>query len=95
MPLGAGYGLGLISGLLETQRIAGPDDLAGLTAVFYALTYVGFALPLLLAWLHPVASYPVMLCAVAGLALVSALVVLGSRGVQPGALRSESAAELR
>ena len=41
--LGAGYGCCLVAGLLEVQRIAGPDELAGLTAVFYALTYVGFA----------------------------------------------------
>ncbi|MFT3898905.1 MAG: MFS transporter [Gordonia sp. (in: high G+C Gram-positive bacteria)] len=50
--LGCGYGMSLIGGLLEVQRIAGPDDLGGLTAVFYALTYVGFASPALLAALH-------------------------------------------
>ncbi|GAB08548.1 putative major facilitator superfamily transporter [Gordonia araii NBRC 100433] len=49
--LGCGYGMAMIGGLLEVQRIAGPDDLGGLTAVFYALTYIGFASPALLAWL--------------------------------------------
>lgn len=49
--LGCGYGMALIGGLLEVQRIAGPDDLGGLTAVFYALTYIGFGSPALLAWL--------------------------------------------
>jgi hypothetical protein len=78
LPLGAGYGLGLVSGLLETQRMAAPDELAGLTAVYYALTYVGFGLPLLLAWLHAVASYPVLLCGVAAVAALSALVVLAN-----------------
>ena len=38
VPLGAGYGLGLVSGLLETQRIAAPDELAGLTAYEMAAT---------------------------------------------------------
>ena len=49
--LGCAYGLALISGLLEVQRIAGPDDLAGLTAVFYGLSYLGFAVPAILAWI--------------------------------------------
>nr|WP_183372923.1 MFS transporter [Gordonia humi] len=43
--LGCGYGMALISGLLEVQRIARPDELAGLTAVFYGITYLGFASP--------------------------------------------------
>ncbi|WP_375493676.1 MFS transporter [uncultured Jatrophihabitans sp.] len=95
VPLGAGYGMGLVSGLLETQRLAAADELAGLTAVYYALTYVGFALPLLLAELDGLAGYPVLLLGVAGLALLSLLAVLSARGVQPGVLRSESAAELK
>lgn len=98
LPLGAGYGLGLVSGLLETQRLAGPDDLAGLTAVYYALTYVGFALPLVLAGLHSVAGYPALLSGVAGLAVLSAVVVrvnAGRAAAQPGALRRDSAADSR
>ena len=46
--LGCGYGMALVSGLQEVQRIAGPDDLAGLTAVFYSVTYLGFAVPAIL-----------------------------------------------
>lgn len=46
--LGLGYGLVLISGLTEVQRLAGPDDLAGLTSAFYVLTYVGFFFPMIL-----------------------------------------------
>jgi MFS family permease len=63
--LGAGYGLCLVSGLLEVQRLARSDDLAGLTAVFYALTYLGFALPVVLAELERFASYPVLLLCLA------------------------------
>jgi MFS family permease len=80
LPLGVGYGLTMLGGLRETQRIAGPGELAGLTGIYYALTYVGFALPLVLATLHPVAGYPTMIVVVA--VLVSgcgALVAVSSR----------------
>jgi MFS family permease len=75
LPLGAGYGLGLVSGLLETQRIAAPDELAGLTAVYYAMTYLGFALPLVLTELTALAGYPTLLLALAALALVCSAIV--------------------
>jgi MFS family permease len=61
--LGAGYGIALVAGLSEVQRIAGPADLAGLTAVYYALTYLGFAVPATLAYIHeylPGITYPWM-----------------------------------
>ncbi len=38
----AEIGVGQVSGLLEVQRIATNDDLAGLTGVFYSLPYAGF-----------------------------------------------------
>ncbi|WP_144829313.1 MFS transporter [Kocuria rhizophila] len=56
--LGCGYGLVLVSGLQEVQRIARPDDLAGLTAVFYSLTYIGFFVPMVLALVSEFTSYP-------------------------------------
>jgi MFS family permease len=59
--LGAAYGLCLISGLTEVQRIAGPDDLAGLTAAYYTLTYIGFFFPMILTQVSEWFSYPVML----------------------------------
>ncbi|QZT62267.1 MFS transporter [Mycolicibacterium austroafricanum] len=58
--LGAGYGMALLAGLQQIQRIAGPDDLAGLTAVFYSLSYLGFAVPAVLAFAVRSFSYPVM-----------------------------------
>ena len=71
--LGGGYGICLVSGLLEIQRIAHRDDLASLTAVFYALTYIGFAAPIVLAKLERLASAPVLLvCAAALVALTAA-----------------------
>ena len=79
--LGAGFGISLVSGLIEVQRIARPEQLAGLTAVYYSLTYVGFLLPVVLAPLAPLVGYPVLLLAVAGLAALCliALVVAGAR----------------
>lgn len=74
--LGMGYGLTMFTGLNEVQRIAGPRDLAGLTGIFYCLTYIGFAFPAILTkasasreWL----TYPVML----GAGLVIAAATMG------------------
>ncbi|WP_431309181.1 MFS transporter [Gordonia prachuapensis] len=73
--LGCGYGMAMIAGLLEVQRIAGPRNLAGLTAVFYSVTYLGFAVPVILAWLsetYPSITYPMMF----GVGVLAALVCL-------------------
>jgi MFS family permease len=78
--LGAAYGLLIVSGLQEIQRIARPDDLAGLTAVYYSLTYVGFFLPAAMAALSAWFSYPAMLAVVAIIAVLAlALVALNWR----------------
>jgi MFS family permease len=77
--LGAGFGISLVSGLLEVQRIAEPGQLAGLTAVYYSLTYVGFLLPVVLAALVGVASYPLLLVVVAAVA-VGCLAVVATGG---------------
>ncbi len=76
--LGCGYGIGLVAGLQEIERIARPDDLAGLTAVFYSVSYLGFGVPALLSFLNQRfdVDYPSMfaccaLAAAACLALVA------------------------
>jgi MFS family permease len=74
--LGGAYGLCLVSGLLEVQRIAHPDDLASLTAVYYAFTYLGFAAPIVLAELARVASHQALLAAAAGLAALTLMLVV-------------------
>ncbi|GAA1482585.1 MFS transporter [Gordonia sinesedis] len=77
--LGCGYGMAMIAGLLEVQRIAGPDDLAGLSAVFYGVTYLGFAIPATLAWISetwPSVTYSEMFVAGVVAALVCLVVVL-------------------
>jgi MFS family permease len=73
--MGLGYGISIVSGLIEIQRMAGPDDLAGLTGIYCSLTYVGFLLPVALATLAAVASYVTMLTVVAALCLACALTV--------------------
>lgn len=73
--LGAAYGLCLVAGLTEVQRIAAEDEVGALTAVFYALTYLGFATPFLLTVLNGVAGYPILLLATGALALMTATVV--------------------
>lgn len=84
--LGCGYGMAMVSGLQEVQRIAGPRDLAGLTAVFYSVTYLGFAVPAILALLvqeFPV-TYPELFAGGAVLAAMSlAFVASRSRSHLP------------
>lgn len=45
--LGGAYGLLLVSGLSTVERIADPTALATLTGIYYSVTYLGFAFPLL------------------------------------------------
>ena len=71
--LGCAYGMCLISGLTEVQQLASPDELAGLTAAFYVLTYVGFFFPMILTKLSHIFSYEIML----GFGVVVAIVTLG------------------
>lgn len=78
--LGASYGTCLASGLKEVQAIAGPRDLAGLTGVYYSVSYAGFLLPLLLAALAGVATYTMLLLGVAAVCLASLLAV--ARGLR-------------
>ncbi|TFD34411.1 MFS transporter [Cryobacterium sp. TMT1-62] len=59
--LGAAYGVSIVAGLVEIQKISTAADLAGITGVYYSLTYIGFLLPVAFAWLNAVAGYPVLL----------------------------------
>ncbi|WAL67403.1 MFS transporter [Amycolatopsis cynarae] len=73
--LGAGYGLCVTFGLTEVGKIAPPGGLARLTAIFWALTYIGFCAPYVFALLGSVASPPVVLTGAAGLAAATAIAV--------------------
>lgn len=84
--LGCAYGLCLIAGLIEVQRLADRDALAGLTAAYYALTYLGFAAPYLFALAAHRASYPVLLLVAGALALSTAAAVARNSTRHPGPL---------
>lgn len=71
--LGFAYGLCLVAGLVEVDRIAGKGEIASLTAAFYALTYIGFTAPFILSLAAHFASYPVLLLMTAVLALATAI----------------------
>ncbi|HEY3708907.1 MAG TPA: MFS transporter [Amycolatopsis sp.] len=73
--LGTAYGIAVVSGLLELQRLARPNEIAELTGIYYALAYIGFLLPSLLAALSAVAGYPVLLGGLAVVALAGTLVI--------------------
>jgi hypothetical protein len=86
--LGTGYGLALVAGLSEVARIAGPGQLAGLTAVFYSLTYIGFFVPMALAWLRDTWSYGEMFgFGTVAVALCLTIVAISSRTALPDPLR--------
>jgi hypothetical protein len=73
--LGSAYGLCLVAGLLEVQRLAPPRALAGLTATYYVFTYLGFAAPYLMTVAAHAASYAVLLLIASGLAALTAVMV--------------------
>jgi hypothetical protein len=83
--MGLGYGISIVSGLTEVQRMAGPDDLAGLTGIYCSLTYVGFLLPVALALLAGATSYVALLIVVALVCLVCALTAGWNLRARPAA----------
>jgi MFS family permease len=77
--LGGGYGTILVAGLCQVEALAGPDDLAGVTAVFYCLTYLGFATPLVVSTLGPVLPAPPLLLIAAAVVAVVVLPLASPR----------------
>jgi MFS family permease len=75
--LGCGYGICLVVGLREVERLAGPDELGGLIAVYYSLTYLGLAIPFLLALAAPYTGYPLALLVVGAAAVLTLTTMLG------------------
>lgn len=57
MVLGTAYGIMMVSGLREVQRIAPAEELGALTGVFYTLTYIGFFAPFVIALVAPHTGY--------------------------------------
>ena len=84
--LGTAYGLILVGGLTTVEGLAHPDDLGTLNAVFYSLTYVGFAAPLLSTLaLNVMSAEQLMLVGVLMIAVTAPLVLLSQRRVQVSA----------
>jgi MFS family permease len=69
--LGAGYGCCQVFGLIEVQRLARPEHLAGLTAAYQAVSYLGLAVSLPLAAATQAVPAGVLLLAVAALAALT------------------------
>ncbi|WP_051701617.1 MFS transporter [Mycetocola saprophilus] len=83
--LGCAYGITVVAGLTRVQAIATPQDLAGLTGIYYSLTYSGFLLPAVLAALLPVLSYTSSLAIVAVICIICLVIVYtGSKRFRPG-----------
>ncbi|MGI3785302.1 MAG: MFS transporter [Janthinobacterium lividum] len=84
--LGTAYGICILTGLVETQALADPNRVAGLTGVYYSLIYVGFLLPVLLSELVRLADEDVLLVVVAaGCAACAVAVERGLRTTErPG-----------
>ncbi|EWM17177.1 MFS transporter [Kutzneria sp. 744] len=70
--LGCGYGMLLVGGLSRVEALASAEELAGVTAVFYCLAYVGFAAPYLFTAVNAIA--PAALVFVAAAFVVALLV---------------------
>jgi MFS family permease len=75
--LGLAFGFSLVAGLLELQRVSDSGELAAMTGYYYALAYLGFFMPVALAFGASWVSLSVELVIVAGIALLlSATVAL-------------------
>lgn len=70
--LGTGYGLCLRAGLLDLERWAPPASRGSLTGLFYLATYIGFAVPVVLAALDPIVGAVLPLLVLGALAALVA-----------------------
>lgn len=88
--LGTAYGIMMVSGLREVQRIAPPEQLGALTAVFYALTYVGFFVPFVIALLEPHTGYvPIFVFGAVVTVASIPLVIAATRGTRGPEVRQD------
>jgi hypothetical protein len=78
--LGAAYGCCQVCGLAEVQRIARPGQLAGLTAAYQAISYLGLAAAVPLAAVDHVVPPTVLLLGLAALAAITLVLTTRSTG---------------
>jgi MFS family permease len=81
---GGAYGLCLVAGLADVQQLADAQAQAGLTAVFYALMYVGFAAPYLISLVAAVVSYSSLLLFTAVLAFATVIQIAYASAARDG-----------
>jgi MFS family permease len=79
--LGLAFGVALVAGLVEVQRLSRPDDIVAMTGIYYALTYVGFLLPTALAVAGRWAHTDVELCVLAVMALACTCLIATGRAL--------------
>jgi MFS family permease len=77
--LGTGYGICIVAGLNEVQRVAPATELASLTSVYYALTYIGYGAPYALAALGDIATPAMLLLCTAAIAVLCMVVATTGR----------------
>ena len=74
--LGVGYGVCMTSGLRNVEILAKPETRGGMTGLYYVLTYIGFAVPYILAQLTKTLDPASTLV---GLAVLSAIAAIALR----------------
>lgn len=87
--LGIGYGSVLVTGLSRVQQMAPAQELAGLTGIYYSLTYIGFLFPTILASMTPEISYQTSILGLAGIAFLCLLVVGGRTRYRRGPITGD------
>ena len=88
--LGLAYGLCLVSGLSQAERLAGARDRGAVVACYYVLTYLGFAVPYVVDALNGPLGRPGTFVALTG----GAAVLTAWTGLQAARRRSESRFDL-
>lgn len=78
--LGSGYGLSLAAGLTATQWLADPSSKGALVATFYAVTYLGFGAPVVVASLSSGTDFDGALVALAVFATALGLAIAAGPG---------------
>jgi len=77
--LGLAFGLCLVSGLRQAEQLAGPTERGAVVGCHYALGYLGFAAPFLVAGLGAVSGQVGAFAVLAGIAVVVAAWTAGCR----------------
>lgn len=81
--LGTGYGMLMVTGLARVELLAEQHEFAGLVSIFYALAYLGFGAPYLVAALAGGVAYGLWLLIAALVTLATIpLMMLGGRPVR-------------